>query len=230
MMNLDGLKQKWAEHDRKLDMNLRLSRKLLSAANMKQAQSALRLAAMFQALGSLMNFIALLALGSFIGNHIAQIRFVLPAVVLHLGMIAVLIAEIQQIMRALHIDYGKPILAIQKQIESLRVLRIRTTQGILLASPLAWTPLLIVALRGFWGVDAYRVLGGAFLLANLLCGLAFIPVTLWLSKKFGSRMNRCPMIQRLMRQLAGHNLDVATGYLAALSEFEEENRDTNLLT
>jgi hypothetical protein len=130
---------------------------------------------------------------------------------------------IRQIALGLQIDYDKPIAVIQKQIEDLRVLRVRYIQGIFLAATLAWTPLMIVMLKGFWGLDAYRLFGTAFLLSNLLVGLAIIPLALWLSKRFSDRMGRSPFIQRLMKDLAGYNLNAATGFLAKLSQFEDEN-------
>jgi hypothetical protein len=89
-----------------------------------------------------------------------------------------------------------------------------------------WIPFLIVALKGFWDVDAYKVFGTAFLLANLAVGLAIIPLAIWVSRKFGDRMGRSPVMQRLMRELAGYNLNAATGFLATLSEFENETRDS----
>ena len=52
MMELDELKQKWAEHDRKLEVNIRLTRQLLSATKMNRARSALRRLAVFLALES----------------------------------------------------------------------------------------------------------------------------------------------------------------------------------
>jgi hypothetical protein len=116
---------------------------------------------------------------------------------------------------------------IQKQLESLRVLRIRITQWALLTGQVVWwIPFLIVALKGFWDVDAYKVFGTAFLLANLAVGLAIIPLAIWVSRKFRDRMGRSPVMQRLMRELAGYNLNAATGFLATLSEFENETHDS----
>jgi flagellar biogenesis protein FliO len=79
-------------------------------------------------------------------------------------------------------------------------------------------------MRGFLGVDAYRVLNGAWLVANLLFGLGFIVAALWLSRQYGDRMERHPVIQRLMKELAGYNLKAAESFLATLSEFEDEER------
>jgi len=116
---------------------------------------------------------------------------------------------------------------IQKQLESLRVLRIRITQWALLTGQVVWwIPFLIVALKGFWDVDAYKVLGTGFLLANIAVGLAIIPLAFWVSRKFGARMGRSPVMQRLMRELAGYNLNAATCFLATVSDFETETRES----
>jgi hypothetical protein len=225
MMELDELKQKWAEHDLKLEVNIRLTRQLLSATKMNRARSALRRLAVFLALESAVALAIIIVLGSFIGDHIATVRFVIPAAALDMFEIATLIVLIQQIRLALYIDYSKPVAVIQKQLESLRMLHIRQFQWTLLLAPLLWTPLLIVALEGFLRIDAYKTFGAAYLLANLLFGLAIIPLAIWVSKKFTDRMDRSPKIRWLMNELAGYNLNAASDVLATLSEFEEEKRD-----
>ena len=225
MMELDELKQKWVEHDHKLEVNIRLTHQLLSETKMKRTRSALQRLTVFMALESVIALAVIIVLGSFIGDHIATVGFAVPAAALDLFEIATLIVLMQQIRLALSIDYSKPVAALQKQLESLRMLHIRHFQWTLLLAPLLWTPLLIVALEGFLRVDAYKTLGAAYLLASLLFGLAIIPLAIWLSKKFGDRMDRSPKIQWLMKELAGYNLNAASDSLATLSEFEEEKRD-----
>jgi hypothetical protein len=193
---------------------------------MNGGRSAMRRLAVFLALESAVTFAVIIVLGSFIGDHLSMPRFVAPAVALHLFEIATLIVLIQQIRLALHVDYGEPIAAIQKQLESLRMLPTRYIQWALVTAPLLWMPLLIVVLEGFWGVDAYKILAAAFLFANLAFGLAVILLGVWLSKKFGDRVSRLPIIQGLMKTLAGHNVNAAA-FLAALSEFEDEAAQAN---
>jgi hypothetical protein len=222
MVEMDDLRKTWAEYDRKLDTNIRLSRQLLRATNLSRVRSPMRRLAFFLGLESIIQFAVVVALGNFIYEHIATMRFALPAAGLDVGAIALLSYMIRQLTLVLQIDYDKPIAIIQKQLEDLRVLSIRCIQGIFLVATLAWTPLLIVTLKGFLGLDAYRLFGVPYLVANLLVGLAIIPLGIWLSKKFSDRMGRSPLIQRLMKDLAGYNLNAAAGFLASLSEFEDE--------
>jgi hypothetical protein len=225
-MEFDALKEKWAEHDRKLDVSIRLNPKLLMAMNMGRVRSPLHRLAFFAGLGALIGLIGLVILGQFIYQHWAEPRFVLPAVVLHVWVIASVAGSIRQITMALQIDYDKPVALIQKQLESLRVLRIRITQWALLTGQVVWwIPFLIVVLKGLWDVDTYKVLGTGFLLANIAVGLAIIPLAIWVSRKFGARMGRSPVMQWLMREVAGYNLNAATRFLATVSEFENETRE-----
>jgi hypothetical protein len=120
------------------------------------------------------------------------------------------------------VDYTGPVAAIQRRLEALRALRIRTTQAIFLLSPLLWTPLLIVGLRALFGVDAYAVLGIPYLLANLTFGVTFALATLWVCRRFADRLDRSPFVQRLARDVAGANLTAALQKLEALAAFERE--------
>jgi hypothetical protein len=226
MMDMDVLQAKWAEHDRKLEISIRLNRQLLMATNMNRVRTPLRRFAFFVGMEAAVGVILPVILGPFIYAHWTEPRFVLPAVALDLWAIANVAGLFREMAMALEIDYDKPIATIQTQLESLRVMRIRVTQWALLTGQLVWwVPFAIVAFKGFWGVDAYKVFGGTVLAVNVLFGLAVIPVAIWVSRKFGDRMGRSPVIQRVMRELAGYNLNAATCFLSQLSEFEDEERD-----
>ena len=156
MVNLHELEAKWAEHDRKLDANLRLSPRLLSAPTLRRARSALQRLTAFAAIESLATLASVIALGNFIYENRPQARFVLPAVALDAMAIAMLGSLIRDIVTAIQIDYGAPIAAIQNQLEGLRMMRIRDVQRTLLAGRIGWVLLLIVAMKGFLGLDEGR--------------------------------------------------------------------------
>jgi hypothetical protein len=219
MLDLDEMRQTWAEQDRKLEESIRLNKQLLTAAHLNGARSALQRLTFSLSLGAVVWLAIVAAVGNFTYDHVTMVRLALPAVALDLFAIGMLSATVAQIAGVRRIDYGKPIATIQRRLESLRVLRIRTAQWGLLAGTVVWAPFLIVASKALLGVEGFSV---PWLWTNLVFGLSLIPLAIWLSKKFGDRMGQFPFVQRLMNDIAGRNLNEATGFLATVSEFEHE--------
>jgi hypothetical protein len=214
-MELDELKEKWAEHDRKLDQSLRLNRQLLREMYTRRARFALwRLAAMLAA-GSVLTLPVIVGLGRYIAQNWFVPRFVLPAAALDLAAIATLAALIAQISLALSIDYNQPVALIQKRLETLRKFRIRYIQAISLDATLAWVLIFIVLYR--LGFDA------AWIVANLAFGFLVLVIGFWLSKRYGKRVSNSAFGQRFLRDLAGYNLNAASGSMDTLAEFEEDH-------
>ena len=221
-MDLDDLKQRWEDQDRKLDASLRLNARVLQASTLIKAETALRRLSRLLGIGLFLDLLLVLGLGSFAADHAADARFLIPAVVLGVGVIALAIAAVHQLLAIGRLDFGEPIVTIQRRLESLRLQRIRETQITLLVSPLLWIPLLIVALKGLLGVDAYALLDGRWLAVNVLFGLAVIPLGLWAARRYADRFQGSPVLRRLLRDLAGTNVNAAAGFLAMLTRFEQE--------
>ena len=221
-MELDDLKQKLVEYDARLDRSLRLNARLLRESGLGRIEASLKPLSLGILAEAILNLAAVLLLGSFLGDHIAEPRFALPAALLLAGSIAIVGTGVRQWLALRTLDYGAPIVAIQKRLAALRLGRIRTTKWILIASPLLWTPLLIVAVKGLTGADPYAFLNARFLAGNLLFGLAFLIGMLWLSKRQGGRWSRSPALRRLMDDIAGRSLVAATGALEDIERFERE--------
>jgi hypothetical protein len=212
-MELDELREKWAEHDGKLDESLRLNRQLLRETYTRRARFALwRLAAML-ALGSIFMLMVIVWLGYFISQAWSSPRFAWPAVALDLMAISLLALLIAQVGLSLTIDYNQPVGAIQKRLETLRMVRVRYIQGIFLFAVLAWMPLFILVMKVFLGVDVYRSFPTSWIVTNMAFGFAALAIGIWWSRKYGSRF---------LRELAGYNLNAASGFLATLADFEKE--------
>jgi len=222
MVELDELKAKWEEHDRRLEKILRLNRELLSAAKLKPAESELRRLGIYAGLEAAMWLVIVVALGNFIAGHLRMPDLALSAAAVDVMSIGMLSALIRRMIGALRIDYSQPIASIQNQVETLRILRIRTTKWGLLSGTTLWMPWLAVVSQGIFGVDIYRSVDAAWVIANVLFGLALCLAAIWASKKFGDRIDRSPFIERLMKDLAGSNLNTAQSFLATLREFERE--------
>jgi hypothetical protein len=219
MFDLDEMKELWMAQNEKLDETIRLNRELLSFANLKKARSASERIALLLSLEAVAWFAIVGSLGSFIYHHIGTLRLSLSGIALDVYAIAMLAATVRQIVATRQIEYGRPITALQKQIETLRILRIRITQLALLGGTIVWAPFVIVAGKAFFGVD---VGNAPWFWANVAFALCLIPVALWLSKAFGERMGRFPWIQRMMNNLAGRNLNAAADFLSKLSQFDAD--------
>jgi hypothetical protein len=221
-MELDELKEKWEEYDRKLEVNLRLNRRLLRDSYTARARFALwRLAGML-ALGAMVILPIIIALGGFIAVNWRAPRFVIPAMVLDLMAVAALATLVAQIGLALSIDYSQPIAQIQKRLETLRKLRIRYVQGICLTMTLTWAPVFIIVMKVFLGVDVYRTFGVTWLIANVAFGLLLLAIGLWLARHFGARWSNTAAGKRFLRDLAGYNLNAASRFLSSIEEFERD--------
>jgi hypothetical protein len=220
-VDLDELRAKWEEYDRKLDLNIRLSKRLLAEKKMGQARSALLWRAPGLLMEAIFSMALLLWLGSFLYDHRGEWRFAAPALLLYLLALADFGALIRQVTLTFQMDYSQPVATLQRRIERLKIAQIRHTQVVFLVATLIWAPMLIVGMKGFLNVDAYRLFGAWFLLANMLAGVAVILVALGLSKLFGERLNRWAFVQEITRDLAGYNLNRASAFLATLTEFEE---------
>ena len=127
-MDLDHLKATWAQYDQKLDAIIQLNHRLLTSVNLKPVRSALgwlRVSLIVEALFALASVVLL---GAFIADNIGTVRFALPAAVLDVLALVFLNILIRQIVITGQIDYGQPIASIQKNLEAVRILRIRYIQ------------------------------------------------------------------------------------------------------
>jgi hypothetical protein len=219
MIELDELQAKWEDQDRQLEKSMQLNRELSSAAKLKPAESALRRERMYACVEAAMWLVIIIALGRFIADHIRIPELAFSAVAADLMSIGMFIALVAQIVRGMHIDFSRPIATTQEEIEALRILRIRTTKWGVLCGTLLWIPWLAVVWQAFLGVDFYKTVETTWLIVNALFGVTLFSLTIWVSKKYGDRMDRSPFIRRLMRDLNGNNLTAAQGFLASLSEF-----------
>jgi hypothetical protein len=219
MFDLDEMKEVWTTNDKKLDQSIRLNRELLNAATLSKAHSATQRMSWALGVEAVVWFAMIVSLGRFISHHAGTLRLSLSAAALDIYAIAMLAATVRQIVALRKIDYSRPVSTIQKQLEMLRVLRIRITQMALLGGTVVWAPFLIVAARASLGLD---ILDSLWLWVNVAFGLCLIPLAVWLSKVFGERMGRFPFIQRVMNDLAGRNLNAASEFISKLSEFEAE--------
>jgi hypothetical protein len=211
MLDLDDFKAKWAEQDKKLDEILLLNRRLLQTTSLNKSRAALRWMTVFLALETMGWLAVVMWLGNFIYAHWGAWLMVAPGIACDLYAISLLAGAIRVMATAQQVDYNGPVSAIQRQLEKLRMLRIRLTQWGILAGVVLWAPFAIVVLNASYSA--------AWLAANLVFGLALSLLVYWLSKRFSDSIERSPFIQRMLRNIGGRSLAAAEVYLGELANW-----------
>src|SRR5438045_300696 len=108
-MTFENMQAQWKQQDARLETILHLSLAQLSATHFTSMSAALDRVRRSIWVELLINVAALLMLGSFIGNNIDDVRYVMPAAVLHIGAIALVAACIHQLLALQRIDYAGPV-------------------------------------------------------------------------------------------------------------------------
>jgi len=223
-MNLDELQRMWAEHDKRLDQSLRLNVKLLREVHLGQARSVLGLLRWMIGFEFATDTLCVLWLGSYAVDHLGELRFGVPGALLFLVWTGFLALSLRQLERASTLDYGAPVAAMQRQLESLRILRMRNTKWRLLLAPALWTPLVIVVLQAFFRTDAWEVPGTAWVLVNALFGAILSPALFWVCRKYADRLLRFRFVQSIVNNVSGRCLARARERLDAIAEFEQDGK------
>ena len=230
-MNLEELKARLAEQDSKLDQLVRLNTTHVRELQLVKTRSSLRWLVPGLVIELLLTIGGIIWVGDFIAGHLGEPRFLLPALMVDLSLIALMGSCIWQLVMINSLDYSLPVVAMQKELGKLRILRIRTTKWVMTLSFVLWAPFLIVLVEGLFGVDLWRVLAVAgdgdepflrWIVANVLFGLAVALVVVWVSRRYADRLKRSPMIERLMDDFAGRSLTRALASLDSIVRFEAD--------
>jgi len=160
----------------------------------------------------------------FTGNCLVSgprtVGFLLPFSLLHIGAILTIIAPTWQLATLKRIDYSQPVVEIQHQLAQIMTARMRFTQGILLSGPLLWALFLAAAL-GFVGAKAGHPILTGYLVANLVFGLAAIPMLYWIARFIGKRFKGAAWLSRLTDDLGGKSLARALRDLDEVTRFKQ---------
>ncbi len=159
--------------------------------------------------------------GSFAWSHRQEPGFLLPAIALHAWLSASFAACLWQLVQIRSIDYTEPVASLQRRLAAMRKASIVSVQWALFTGQLVWwTPFLIVASKGFLGVDLYSVLPAHYFAVSAAAGVALMPV-LWFSARSLSRHPKtAPALRSFARALAGSQLAEVERELDQLAAWE----------
>jgi hypothetical protein len=224
-MDLDELKSLWQQTERRLEAMepaLRLQQRLARAGALDRVRSKIRFAHLVLWYEVACGGVAALFTGSYLADHLGEIRFAAPAALLHLGAILIIGFAAWQLAALGKIDYGGPVLDIQRKLAELRVVRARGNRWLLLSAPLLWALLIVVVPHGLIGLDVYRAFGIAWVGGNLIFGLAVLAAAAWASRRFATWFGSSRLLRGLGDDLTGRRLAAVSGFLTDIAAFEME--------
>jgi hypothetical protein len=165
----------------------------------------------------------MLLLGNYLAEHLTQARYVWPAALMDLWFGGTLIASIRQLLGARAVHYDEPIAVVQQQLGRLRISRLKMFRWLFLTGQIVWwIPFLITSLQMLFRVDAYRYLSPGFILVNILAGLALVPLSLLVLRRFRFATG-ASWYERLADVIAGQSLAEAQRQAEALADFIDDS-------
>ena len=225
-MELDEMKVVWQRTHEKLasmEPALRLSARVARESTLDRLRAKLRWTYGALLIEIAFGVTAVLLTGSYLADHIGAFRFAAPAALLHLAAIATIGVAVWQLATLGRLDYGGPVLEIQRRLAELGMVRARANRWTLFTAPLLWAALVVVVPHALIGLDVYRAFGLPWTLGNLAFGILVLAVAFWASRKFPSWYRSSRLIRGLGDDLTGRRLAAASGYLRELADFERSS-------
>lgn len=214
-MKLEELHEQWRQLDQKLDRTLALGSELMREIVFQPARRRVHRLAFWPVFDLLFCVSVILFGVAFLGSRPRDENQVVPAVVLIVGTLGYLASCVWQLHLISLLDWSGPVAAIQAVLEQLRVMRIRQFKWIILLSPLLGFCALMIGLHWLFEwltVDRVKILSqlNAWIAANYLFGVMFIPVGYFLAGVLARRCSHYSWWQTILDDISGKNLKSAT--------------------
>ncbi|HXC16988.1 MAG TPA: hypothetical protein VNV60_06055 [Holophagaceae bacterium] len=220
-MELDDLKAEWQTLNAQMARQTALNLHLFKQSQMEKARHGLRPLAWGQAFQILAGALLILASALVWSSHLHVPHLLVAGLIMHVYGLALILFGAHMHYLISRIDYGSPVLDIQKGLARLR--RFYVVGGLWLGLPwwLLWMPLAMVVL-GLLGVDIYGGLlahAPSVIYSNIAIGIAGLVASVafirWAAKRPG-------LGPRLESSAAGRSLNRAQALLDELAAFEQE--------
>lgn len=222
-ITLEELRNEWADRSRRLDQRLRLSTHLLHDDWIERQRERVRKVGPFGKFSMALWIATMVLLNIFLGTHAKQPALFFNALTLDIWVIGTGIAQVRQQQALRNLDFGLPLLELRARVESLRISRIRSFNLAFLTGQIVWWIPFVVVVAGVFGANLYlspkfRI----FAAWNITAGIAFIPLAVWLSRRYGERLSRSSMVRNIADSIAGRDIAVARDVLEKLRGFASD--------
>jgi hypothetical protein len=222
-VELDDMKALWKEADRRVEAMepvLQLQLRLAQIATRERARSRLRFVRVALWYEVVFGVLAALLAGSYLAEHVAIIRFAIPAAILQAVAIGVLGFAAYQLVALEQIDPAGSVVTIQRSLARLRVVRARSNRWLLLSAPLLWALLTIVVPHGLSGLDVYAAFGPAWVIGNVVFGFAVLGAAALASRRVSETSRGAAILRWIGDDATGRRVGEASTFLDEIAAFE----------
>ena len=223
-VTLEQLRDEWSGQSRRLDERLRMTAGVLRDEWVERHRERVRKARQFGAFSMAVWIATLAMLGYFLAHHASQPALFATALLLDAWVLATGVVALRQRHAIENLDYGRPLVELQSQVEALRVARIRTFNWAFLTGQIVWwIPFAVVAFAALTGFDLYSSRHFlTFAAWNLAFGIAVIPLAIWVARAYGERLSKTSAVRHIADSIAGRDIIEARNYLEKLHRFDSE--------
>lgn len=217
-MELDDFKSAWQTLNQKLDQQATLNLQLLRESRAEKARHGLRPLVWGQAIQIVLGAFLTLYSAGFWWIHRQVPHLLFTGLLMHAYGLAMILFGVRMQVLIHRIDFGAPVLSIQKQLAQLR--RFYVVGGMAIGLPwwLLWIPCLTMLFMGLFGVDMYVKVPQVITL-NVAVGVAGLILT-WLFLRWSQ--GRPKLATTLEDAAAGTSLNKAQRMLDEIARFEHE--------
>lgn len=219
-MELDELKSAWSSVNKRLD---EMQEQQIALQNMaldgetKKSANALRREPIFELAVATLTVIWS---GNFLWENLTALQrspiSALPVGALHALAIFTIGLSIRQLITISSLDYTQPILDTQMKIASIRSLRVRSTQWLMLIGLPLWVLFPIIAGQAIFGVQFIHAIDKSWLIANLAFGVAAAAAIVFAARRLRDRSS---VFQQIDDLIAGTAIAKAQRLLAEVQGF-----------
>jgi hypothetical protein len=219
-LTLDELRIEWSDLSRRLEERLRLSNHVLRDDWIERQRERVWKLGPFGGISMAVWIATSVLLGLFLGTHADEPSLFVTALVIEVWVVATGIANLRQKQALRNLDFGLPLLEVQARVESLRIARIRSFNLAFLTGQIVWWIPFVVVVAGAFGVNLYlSPQFRSFAAWNIAFGIAFIPLAMWISRRYGERLSGSSIVRHVADSIAGRGIAVAREVLEKLQCF-----------
>lgn len=219
-MELDDLKAAWQALDSRMARQNALGALVYRESRLDRARRLLRPLWIGQVVQAIAGVGLIVGAAAFWTAHRDSAYWLACGLLLHLYGLMFILAAARNFHLMGRIDYGQPLLEIQKRLAALRVWRVNVEGPVFaVVGCFMWIPLVLVLLRVELGADIWLHAPSvvwSFIACGFLCLLGYFGLRYW-SHRRGGRV-----AEAFDREIAGKSVFRAQAALDEIARFERE--------